>query len=194
MKEILKYLGIKNGDASQDLKNRIELIKNEIITSCRPKSLFYETDSIDMFNSRALSAHLAGCKRYFLFAATLGAEADLIIRRYSKSDITNAAVAQAVSSWYIEKFCDDEMNNFDKGGLSFMPRFSPGYSDFDITFQKYILDTLNAGKRIGLTLSDALMMIPEKSVTAVLGLTESKVCTQSKCTVCEKTDCEYRKE
>lgn len=192
MKEILRYLGIKSEDLSPELETKIHSVKNEIISACRPKSLFYEISSVDIFNSQALYKHLSGCERYFIFAATLGTQADFIIRRYSGSDITNAAIAQAVCSWYIEKFCDDEMDKFDKGALFFKPRFSPGYADFDISYQKYILDTLNASKKIGITLTDGMMMIPEKSVTAVLGLTKEKSCMQSKCENCPNKTCEYR--
>ncbi len=192
MKEILRYLGIKENALTPELTQKINLINKEMASSCRPKSLFYEISSIDVFNSTSLKNHLSGCERYFLFAATLGVQADFIIRRYSNTDITNAAIAQAVAAAYIEKFCDDEMEAFDRGGLFFRPRFSPGYADFDISYQKYILDTLNASKRIGITLSDGMMMIPEKSVTAVLGLTKENICVQKKCEICLNKNCEYR--
>ncbi len=192
MKEILRYLGIEETALTPELAERIERIKEEIISSCNPKSVFYEINSIERFNSLSLSKHLSGCERYFIFAATLGVKADFIIRRYSGIDITNAAIAQAAASSYIEQFCDSEMEAFEKNGLFFKPRFSPGYGDFDISYQKYILDTINASKKIGITLTEGNMMIPEKSVTAVLGLTKDKQCTNHKCKNCPLKNCEYR--
>ena len=48
-------------------------------------------------------------------------------------------------------------------------RFSPGYGDFDIVYQKDIFAILDCPKRIGLTLNSSLMMSPSKSVTAIIG-------------------------
>lgn len=192
MKEILRYLGIREDALTSELAGRIKRIKEEIISSCNPKSVFYEINSIERFNSQSLNKHLSGCKRYFIFVATLGVKADFIIRRYSGCDITNAAIAQAVASWYIERFCDSEMEAFEKNGLFFKPRFSPGYGDFDISYQKYILNLTDASKKLGITLTEGNMMIPEKSVTAVLGLTKDKQCIQHKCENCPNKKCEYR--
>ncbi len=192
MKEVLRYLGIKNENISFELEEKIRFIQNELIKKCRPKSVFLEIDNIDVFNSRSLSSHLSDCSRFFLFAATLGPEADMIIRKYSAIDISNAAIAQAVATKYIEEYCDNAMANFDKGKMFFKTRFSPGYGDFNIEHQKYILDSLDASKRIGITLTDGLMMVPEKSVTAVLGLSDKEECSINKCADCKNSDCEYR--
>jgi cobalamin-dependent methionine synthase I len=50
------------------------------------------------------------------------------------------------------------------------PRFSPGYGDLSLSVQSDLLNVLDARRNIGLTLSDSLMMIPQKSVTAIVGL------------------------
>ena len=49
-------------------------------------------------------------------------------------------------------------------------RFSPGYGDFDLKYQKDILEYLDANKKIGISLTDSLMMIPTKSITAIIGI------------------------
>ena len=157
-------------------------------------SIIKEIPGIDSFGSEKLRAHLKGCKRFFLMAATFGASADAVIRKYSKTDVARGAVAQAAGSYLIEEYCDKIMDETDTGGLFFKPRFSPGYGDFDLSFQKIILDTLDAGKRIGITLTESYMMIPTKSVTAVLGLTDEPSCNIGKCMLCQKKDCEFRKE
>ena len=53
------------------------------------------------------------------------------------------------------------------------PRFSPGYGDLSLYVQRDIVRILDTYRKIGLTLSDSLLMIPQKSVTAIVGL-ESK--------------------
>ena len=55
-------------------------------------------------------------------------------------------------------------------GKSLRPRYSAGYGDFSLENQRGIFDLLSPAKHIGLTLKDNLIMVPEKSVTAVIGL------------------------
>ena len=51
-------------------------------------------------------------------------------------------------------------------GLYFRPRFSPGYGDLDISHQQAMFDLLELEKRLGLSLTQTHMMLPEKSITA----------------------------
>ena len=66
--------------------------------------------------------------------------------------------------------------------------------DFPLECQGALLGALEAGKRIGITLTDSLLMAPVKSVTAVIGMSRiRRDCTVKGCEVCEKTDCAYRR-
>ena len=53
---------------------------------------------------------------------------------------------------------------------------------------------LELGKRIGVTLTDSLLMAPSKSVTAVMGLSRKpRMCSIQGCEACGKKDCAYRR-
>ena len=83
---------------------------------------------------------------------------------------------------------------YERKGLYLRPRFSPGYGDFPLSCQEGLLNGLQAGKRIGITLTEGSLMMPSKSVTAVIGISENKeFCTVTGCEICEKTDCAYRR-
>ena len=72
-------------------------------------------------------------------------------------------------------------------GWYLRPRFSPGYGDFSLNHQTEIISVLQCPKKIGLTLTDSLLMAPAKSVTAVIGLSRIKQpCHRHGCEVCEK--------
>lgn len=74
------------------------------------------------------------------------------------------------------------------------PRFSPGYGDFPLDCQQRLLDSLEAGKRIGIKLTDSLLMMPSKSVTAVMGVSKKPYrCDVKGCESCGKRDCLYRR-
>ena len=49
------------------------------------------------------------------------------------------------------------------------PAVQSGYGDFDIAFQKPLMQMLDCAKNIGLTMTDSYMMTPTKSVTALIG-------------------------
>lgn len=56
----------------------------------------------------------------------------------------------------------------EKYGLKVTPRFSPGYGDWKLTIQKELVET-SGGNRIGISVTPSSLMIPRKSITAVLG-------------------------
>ena len=55
---------------------------------------------------------------------------------------------------------------------------------------------LDAARKVGVTLTDSLLMMPTKSVSAFAGI--GAPCqtreAQGKCRACKKTDCAYRRE
>ena len=93
----------------------------------------------------------------------------MIYEKYNKIFQTKAAVCDATASALIESFCD-YVNDFIVDGKDAAMRFSPGYGDFDLQYQPHILNFLDAHKKIGISLTDSLMMVPTKSVTAIVGI------------------------
>ena len=51
-------------------------------------------------------------------------------------------------------------------------RFSPGYGDLPLALQPAICAALDAGRRVGVQVTDSFLMNPSKSVTAVIGLSD----------------------
>lgn len=148
--------------------------------------------------SRRLAKHLTGCRQVVVFAATLGAEVDRLIGRYNRLQMSRAVVLQAAAAAMIEAYCDECQHILERQaaekGMYVRSRFSPGYGDFAITHQVDILSWLHTEKKIGLTMTDSYMLVPSKSVTALLGLTEEAgSCHTVKCLSCETVDCPFRR-
>ena len=97
----------------------------------------------------------------------------MIIRRAQISGSADAAVMQGCGAMFIESFVDllnDEIRkNAEARKMRAHPRFSPGYGDVPLSMQKEFFRLLPCEK-IGLSLMDTLIMAPEKSVTAFIGL------------------------
>ncbi len=148
--------------------------------------------------SRNLAKNVAGCAQAVLLAATLGIEADRLVKRYSFTEMSRAVVLQACAAAMLEEYLDEQQEELarkmEKEGWYLRPRFSPGYGDFDISRQEEILRALDSAKKIGLSVTSGQMLAPSKSVTAVVGMSrENTPCHKKGCEACEKTDCIYRR-
>lgn len=152
----------------------------------------------EAFISQNLSRNLQDCEKVLLLAATLGAQVDRLIQKYSRLDMAKAVILQAAAAAILEEYCDEKNRELqqkaEEQGWYFRPRFSPGYGDFPIDFQKPLLAMLSAQKRIGVTTTESGMLVPVKSVTAVIGMSRRDTkCRLSGCETCGKRDCIYRR-
>ena len=143
---------------------------------------------------------LEQCRETVLFAATLGPEIDQITRKYEVIDAADALIMDACASVAIENVCnhfeEDLCREITKEGKYLTDRFSPGYGDLSLEIQKDLCRMLNASRRIGLTVSESMLMVPCKSVTAIMGIAEQpQPHRASGCEVCSRfRTCEFRKE
>ena len=147
----------------------------ELLSSCLPQ-YHYRLLSVQelpniLLSGQDIRRHLSGCERCILLAATLGAQADRLIRRAQITDMNRALWLDAAASATIEAVCDAAQSAISAQlhcGLT--SRFSCGYGDFPLAAQGAILELLDTPRKIGLTLGESGMMIPLKSVTALMGV------------------------
>lgn len=196
IKEALRYLGYK-GEVDAYALQRVEACYDELkgYTSFRIVSQIFPVEFEETVNigplsisSKDLRKNLSGCKQVVVLACTLGVGVDRWIERLALTDIAKAAMAQACAASLIEEELDayQELHGWKH------PRFSAGYGDCSILYQKDILFLLDAPKKIGLSLTKSFMMVPTKSVTAFIGIGNGNMEKHS-CANC-KLDCLYRKE
>lgn len=209
-KEALRYLGYgRNPGEERTLElirqsfEELEGLREERIVWRREPVTVREPDQVETagmdIRSRGLARNLKGCREVILAAATLGTRTDLLLRRYSRTDMTRAVILQACAAARLEEYLDawqeERKKELEEEGLYLRPRFSPGYGDFSIHHQKALLQRLEAPKRIGLTMTDGYMLTPSKSVTALVGISlEETACHRQGCESCGKIDCAYRRE
>jgi Methionine synthase I, cobalamin-binding domain len=127
------------------------------------------------FASAKLSAFLHGCPEAVLMGATAGnAIMEAIAEKTSRDNLTAAVVYDATASEMTDAGLDwimDYLNQkIRREGKTLLPRrFSAGYADFDLKNQKALYQKLQMEK-IGVTITDEFILLPEKSVTAVSGI------------------------
>lgn len=184
--EAARYMGIKNvpDKTILELLEKTERIVREKIT---PKYVYRETKLrfenggvylVDCGNlllrGKDITNHLESCTKAVILAATLTSEADKLIRRTEIIDMAEALVVDCLCSAAIEQACQQaEEEIFSNYGKHYRTwRFSPGYGDLPLEHQKDFISILNAQRRIGLTVNDCCMLLPSKSVTAIIGISD----------------------
>ncbi|MBR6090058.1 MAG: hypothetical protein IKP86_09005 [Anaerolineaceae bacterium] len=208
-RETARYLGYRGTEPDETVRTMIGECIAAVQDAAVPRAVYerfpliYHEDGIFQvaslrLKSRSLQRILAGCSEVWLFAATLGIPVDTLIKRTALMDPARGLVMQAAAAAVIEAYCE-EVNGLlrletEKEGLFLRPRFSPGYGDISLDCQRDFLYILKAQKNIGLTVTDSGLMVPVKSVTALIGISTIRTsCHQQGCEVCEKTDCMYRR-
>ena len=119
--------------------------------------------------STALARCLSGCTEALVFAVTLGIGVDRLISRISKTSRAEAFIYDAVASALAESVCDLAEQEILYGRESSM-RFSVGYGDFSLDHQGALLNYLGAPTYLGITLTESGLMVPLKTITAVVGI------------------------
>ena len=151
-----------------------------------------------VFESKSLSQFLQGAESCILMAATLGPRIESRMNILQLTDMAKAYLFDIVCLHYLE-YCLNEWENklreeIEGQGLYLSNRFSPGYGDLKLDLQGAVLTYLDAQKRVGIELTNNNLMIPQKSVTAVLGVSRRPFKrSYSRCDACLKRDnCQSR--
>ena len=201
-------MGCPPEKADGALTAQVEACAREMLSAVRPRwswravSLTLEEHGVRLENGlllpgQDLKAHLTGCDRAAVFCATLGAEADALIRRTERLDMGRALTLDCCASAAIEAVCDRIETELQEKfpGYSFPFRYSPGYGDLPLEVQGPILELLDAPRRAGLCATANHLLTPRKSVTALLGVAEGEIeRAKRSCLGCPaQGSCQYRK-
>ncbi len=184
MAETARYLGY--GDKTPDpvITNMLKECEAPLLAACRPAysiGIFDCTAASEgeielsecamKLTGRDIVMHLAGCEKVALVAATLGADVDSLIRRLQVTDMPKALLTDAMAGTVIEQILDDIQGELQENLPEYTQtaRFSPGYGDLPLALQSEFLAVTEAGKRIGLCVTQSGLLTPLKSVTAIVG-------------------------
>lgn len=144
-----------------------------------------------------IANHLRGCRKVYLFAATLGSDIERTESGLAARSAATALIFDAAASCAIESYADDVCEELAAStDLPLTPRFSCGYGDFPLTSQWEICRALDTQRRIGLFTDDSGLLMPRKSITALIGVgaTNGQFGTcRSKCAMCKNVNCVFRK-
>jgi hypothetical protein len=178
-KETLHYLGYSGQSLTEEEDRRIDEAIAEVIEAAQPKTVHRvfpiarEGNSLSIpadidLNYPDLQKLLIDSHDVLILAATLGLELDRRLRYYARIDAARLVLMDAAASAWVERVCDDLQEALPYDSYTF--RFSPGYGDVPLAMQKQIVRVLETPKRIGMTLTRSLLMVPQKSLTGIIGI------------------------
>lgn len=198
--EALRYLGVRSVP-DEPLLQQMSALAQELQARIQPRFAWRSfpltaNSEFQIPNSELAQSVLTGCTTAAVLVCTLGAEFDLWMKQLQLRDMGRAVMLDALGSAYVEAGCDSAEDAIRARfpGMYLTDRFSPGYGDLPLDAQPGLATLAGAG-RIGVTVTDSMLMNPQKSITAIVGVADTPQPARIRgCVHCplSKT-CQYRK-
>lgn len=204
--EVLRYLGYKGQPLSGDLDARIDAITDRCLVLAKPRASLasypvssHHQDMVELEGctlrlvGHDIAEHLASATEVVLMAVTLGADIDRELRRLSLINTLEQVIFDAVATALVERAADaanaQVRAHAAKREAYTSWRFSPGYGDLPLSVQRDFLAALDATRQLGITLTPSDLMVPTKSVTALVGIHPTpQPGLESSCSICSLFD------
>jgi hypothetical protein len=153
-----------------------------------------------LFSGAKLASYLTGASDAYVFVATIGCGIEkTATERMAAGESLEGYLFDRIGSFAAESLAENiEMKlrkHCEAREESVSMRFSPGYCDWPVEEQR-VMDKLIGFSKAGISLTEGCMMVPRKSISAVLGIGPIHVFprTGSPCMICNKRDCSYRRD
>lgn len=218
--EIMRYLGYRENQYDSITLQNVEGLMKEVTSSIRPKWNYqcfeiHQWQPMEvslkhcpiLLKGASIASHLQGASDVYLICATLGIESERMLMRKQAISITDGMILDSCLSAFVEEAADacQEMIRkeiSEKQALTL--RFSPGYGDLSLDVQKEMIRFLKWDQILGVTLTKSLMMVPSKSIIAIIGVEKMKKeeannkkmrpCGNQSCEACNlKEQCNWKK-
>lgn len=206
--EIMNSLLDYSININDDLKNKIDYcfnILDELVTFKyvykkyhlninQDTTQFLDTNLV--IKSKSLTKHLKTCQQAYLIVASLGYLVDQKINQLQIIDLDLAYILDACATYYLEHSLDNLLLDLKKENpnLYYYERFSVGFDNDTLKYQKDIIDNLDAIKKIKINISDNYLLTPSKSLTSIVGISYQKQTSfLNDCFTCEnQNQCNYQ--
>lgn len=199
--EALRYLGIRDDSMRPQAEQMLRSITETPRYTYRVFDLTFQ-EGIPSLSGLILPGNtakkmLAGCEKAVLLSCTMGLQFDARLRALQARSMADALILNACGSALVEQGCDEAEKEISARfpDLYLTDRFSPGYGDLPLDTQKGICAALDVHRRLGISLTDSMLMNPSKSVTAIIGLSRTPQMARIRgCGYCSmKETCALRK-
>lgn len=192
---VLRYLGYRGQEIASEIDARIDRFVARVLELAHPRSSWAVFDvagrsarddgtsethlagtALTLMGS-SIATHMDGAVACAVMAVTVGMDVERELKRLSATDSVASVIFDAAASVAVEEAaaaCQKSIiAEAAARGLHANARFSPGYGDLPLAVQPVLLASVDAQRRLGIALTDTLLMVPTKSITAVMGIFET---------------------
>ena len=210
--ETKRYAGLRNVRNFDEKKLLDACEEAQILLETQGSWFFYDYDYKNqtilseipvIISGKSISRHLENCDKVICMAVTIGESIETeITNKFDRGEYIASILLDAAATTAVEQAADaiekKIKQDISSKGYSMRWRFSPGYGDWSLSQQLEIYN-LSGAESIGIKLSDSMMMIPRKSITAIIGLYKKEVNdkyieVKNKCKNCNKNNCPNRQQ
>lgn len=186
--DALRYLGHRGQELDANFEEAFHRISAKLdalqaigVVRCFPikktsdQGVELEGTSLVLAGSN-IATHLTGATEVALMAVTLGFESERLLKQLSCISATEGIIADACASSMIENaahnFAQDISEEVKLRNMRCGKRFSPGYGNFPLSIQQEFITAIGADKTLGIKVTEGDLMVPTKSITAVVPIFE----------------------
>jgi len=195
--EVFRQMGYGEATPDERIANETRCIIDAARGVVKARYAFFVTRELPAFHlGNIIERQLRGSEAYALFVCTAGKEfAALQERLKAEGDMLRVFIADALGS-VIAEHAADRMEealqaSIDKLAWHHTNRFSPGYCGWHVSEQQ-LLFPLFHGETCGVRLTDSSLMMPEKSVSGIIGVGKTVRRLDYTCGLCDFKQCYKR--
>ncbi len=207
--DIYLNLGYKGATPDECINEMLEEVISKAYEICKPRALFcickgtqistdiLEVQGIHIKIGRVIARYFHPSTHYAAFVVSAGKEYNDYLHELNNSgDVVTGFLADAVGSEiaeatvrYVTERVAEEAQRMD---CRITNAYSPGYCSWHVREQKALF-SLFPEKPCGVILNESCLMLPEKSVSGMIGLGKEITDTPNACEICGLVTCYKRK-
>jgi len=207
--ELRAALGYGTAEPGPDVREIVNRLTARALAVCRPRlglrivegcvgRRHLTLSGVDFEPGAIIAAQLRKGIRFAVLIASVGAEMDGWLHEQSAGgDVVAAYVADALGSVLAEAIVAFGLEWLERHvaseGLRITNSYSPGYCGWDVS-EQHALFSLLPDDFCGVRLCESGLMLPIKSVSAVVGIGPDAERRDYGCALCRKADCYKRRQ
>lgn len=186
--ETKRYAGLRTSENFSDKIVADACMAAQAIA--KPRGIFqqccYDSDSCQLLceepftiEGSKIREHLKNSEIAIIMAVTIGGDIEKEVNTlFSKKEYSKGLMLDAAATTATEMIADQLNHYIDemaaKHGYETTWRYSPGYGDWPLTQQMNLIKAVHADQ-IDIHLTSGCMLVPQKSITAIIGMARSVV-------------------
>lgn len=188
--EVLRYVGYAGQEMTPELDARVDAVIARVEQEQQARGYFriYNLGDVEQregvwgrpvegttlfFAGDSIVEYLTGAHACALMVCTCGVQSEQALRSVQRQSMLDGVLYASTLTDMVERGADrieaEVIAYAHEQGWYTNYRYSPGYGDFDLSIQPEFIRVLDAGKLLGITVTDTNFLVPTKSITAVVG-------------------------